>query len=82
MPSRDVSRVGVETVLPLWLPFLLAAIPTAFLLLRDRHRQLNHCRSCGYNLTGNVSGVCPECGTPIPKDDKERERTNDPPTKG
>ena len=23
------------------------------------------CSSCGYNLTGNVSGVCPECGKPI-----------------
>ncbi len=22
-----------------------------------------HCRECGYNLTGNVSGRCPECGT-------------------
>jgi hypothetical protein len=22
------------------------------------------CLSCGYNLTGNISGVCPECGTP------------------
>ena len=21
----------------------------------------DHCR-CGYNMTGNVSGVCPECG--------------------
>jgi hypothetical protein len=21
------------------------------------------CSSCGYELTGNVSGVCPECGT-------------------
>jgi hypothetical protein len=21
-----------------------------------------HCRRCGYNLTGNVSGACPECG--------------------
>ena len=20
-----------------------------------------HCRSCGYNLTGNTSGRCPEC---------------------
>ncbi|HOJ54604.1 MAG TPA: hypothetical protein PK184_09890 [Phycisphaerae bacterium] len=20
------------------------------------------CRGCGYDLTGNVSGVCPECG--------------------
>jgi len=24
-----------------------------------------YCRKCGYNLFGNVSGVCPECGTPI-----------------
>jgi hypothetical protein len=21
-----------------------------------------HCPHCGYDLTGNVSGVCPECG--------------------
>jgi hypothetical protein len=24
------------------------------------------CMMCGYNLTGNQSGVCPECGTTIP----------------
>jgi predicted RNA-binding Zn-ribbon protein involved in translation (DUF1610 family) len=24
------------------------------------------CATCGYNLTGNISGVCPECGNPIP----------------
>ncbi len=23
------------------------------------------CRVCTYNLTGNLSGICPECGTPI-----------------
>jgi hypothetical protein len=23
------------------------------------------CQDCGYDLTGNVSGVCPECGTSI-----------------
>jgi hypothetical protein len=26
---------------------------------------VGHCRNCGYNLTGNVSGVCPECGERI-----------------
>ena len=24
-----------------------------------------HCRQCRYDLTGNVSGRCPECGTPV-----------------
>ena len=23
------------------------------------------CRACGYDLTGNASGICPECGTPL-----------------
>jgi hypothetical protein len=27
-----------------------------------RKRLYGRCRKCGYNLTGNVSGVCPECG--------------------
>jgi uncharacterized RDD family membrane protein YckC len=25
------------------------------------------CGQCGYDLRGNVSGVCPECGTPVPQ---------------
>jgi hypothetical protein len=24
-----------------------------------------HCQTCGYNLTGNTSGRCPECGQPL-----------------
>ena len=24
------------------------------------------CPACGYDLTGNTSGICPECGTPVP----------------
>src|ERR1043166_499316 len=34
---------------------------------RKRARYLPHCcQSCGYDLTGNTSGRCPECGTFIP----------------
>src|SRR5687768_5635973 len=27
-------------------------------------RAPDECPGCGYNLTGNTSGVCPECGSP------------------
>ena len=55
------------------LAILLTALPgliwlLAALRLRRRlamRRRLGHCLSCGYPLTGNASGVCPECGTPL-----------------
>jgi hypothetical protein len=31
---------------------------TSTMVRRDR----NQCLSCGYDLTANASGVCPECG--------------------
>ena len=31
---------------------------------RDR-RERGLCAKCSYDLTGNVSGICPECGMPI-----------------
>lgn len=35
--------------------------------LRRRWRVANHmCAACGYDLTGNLSGTCPECGSPAP----------------
>ncbi len=57
---------NVFILLPLWIPLIVLAIPTAFLFYRDRRRiPPGHCQKCGYNLTGNVSGVCPECGKAI-----------------
>ena len=52
---------------PLWsLLALLAIYPViAFirgLLRRWRRRRKGLCIRCGYNLAGNVSRVCPECG--------------------
>jgi len=35
--------------------------------LKNLHEGPNHptCRSCGYNMTGNTSGRCPECGLQV-----------------
>ena len=61
----DVFRNGVAhgMSLPLWLPLLIVVFPT-FLLWRSDRRRIppGHCERCGYNLTGNTTGRCPECG--------------------
>ena len=54
-----------------WLPATLAALLPAgravrWWLRRRRARERGICAGCGYDLRGNVSGVCPECGSPIP----------------
>ena len=41
------------------------AIPIASYIRNRRRYRLGHCQSCGYDLTGNKSGICPECGTAI-----------------
>ena len=69
LPVLVLSPYPYQLVhMPLWVPFLVVAVPTAFLFWRDRRRVLpGHCQKCGYNLTGNVSGVCPECGEEVMK---------------
>jgi rubrerythrin len=40
-------------------------LPLIWIIRRLRQRpKVGCCTACGYNLTGNTSGVCPECGTP------------------
>jgi hypothetical protein len=64
------KRIGASResrlVVPLWIPFVVVVIPTALLWYFDRRRfPPGHCQDCGYDLRGNVSGRCPECGLPI-----------------
>jgi hypothetical protein len=46
-----IAFAGVRTVL-----YAKRELPAA-------RRKLGLCERCGYDLTGNVSGVCPECGS-------------------
>jgi len=63
---------------PQWALFLLFAIPTAYLWWTGRPSSEGLCRSCRYNLTGNTSGICPECGTPIPEEANKKLSTDPP----
>ena len=61
--SHNITAIAV----PHWLVcVVLLLFPTiAFIrgpLRRWRRRKRGLCIRCGYNLEGNVSGVCPECG--------------------
>ena len=62
-----MSTGSVEFLLfvPFWIPLLAAAIPTYILWRRDRRKPEGCCQQCGYDLTGNESGVCSECGTEV-----------------
>lgn len=59
-----------------WVVFALALPAIAWffdqLMLRPRRQRkewalAGRCRACGYDLTGNTSGICPECGAIVPK---------------
>lgn len=51
-------------VVPMWVPLVLIVVPS-LIAWRSTRRRPGHCRKCQYDLTGNVSGVCPECGAEI-----------------
>ena len=49
--------------IPIWPLLLLLGLPAALLWWSERWpRDEGRCARCGYDLTGNVSGRCPECG--------------------
>lgn len=57
------SGVLPMIILPGWFAILLLGIPTGILFWLDRKRfGVGKCAACGYDLTGNKSGTCPECG--------------------
>jgi len=64
--ERSLGRGYGWALVPIWIPLVLVAAPTALLWYRDRRRiPPGHCPNCGYDLTLNMSGNCPECGKAI-----------------
>jgi hypothetical protein len=74
LPSLRRAWGAGALKVPLWFPVPLALIALWALKREEKRRALKssecRCMKCGYSLVGNVSGVCPECGAPVPADAK------------
>jgi hypothetical protein len=60
---RDGVDYGLVGGAAVWLPSIVVRGRNRL----RRARGAPHCAGCGYDLTGNVSGVCPECGRLTPQ---------------
>ena len=67
--SDWVTGDDVLVFVPYWCVLLVTLpLPASRLFRRcrsARRRKLNSCIGCGYDLRGNISGICPECGRTI-----------------
>ncbi len=71
--SRDLNdlrpwKTRQRLDIPLWFPIVLSIsiCPSLLREWRRKRAQLRGwCLSCSYDLRGNVSGRCPECGTEV-----------------
>lgn len=66
------TEIGMDVIIPLviWDAFFVLPplLILATLIIRGwPTRAPGLCVSCGYDLTGNTSGVCPECGMVVTK---------------
>ena len=71
----NVDKIGVSisgathyrwfVLVPFWLLLVVGGISLWLLRHCDRRIPAGHCQYCGYNLTGNVSGRCSECGVEV-----------------
>jgi len=68
-----VSGMEYRVRVPFWAYVLAFSILPLLWIRKRRRRRVGHeCPVCSYNLTANTSGVCPECGTPVPASTTEK----------
>lgn len=63
------SNIDSAYIFPMWIvTVVFAALPVlreGRVVVRRLRHSTNRCPKCSYDLTGNESGVCPECGSPV-----------------
>ena len=61
-PYCMTNAHGKSASLPLWLPLVLPARAVVLGWSGGHRVPGGRCQICGYDLTGNTTGRCPECG--------------------
>ncbi len=74
-PGRIQKHIVFYAAIPFWaLMLITGAIPVLSIVrcavhnCRRRTTGPKDCPHCGYDLTGNESGICPECGSPVERE--------------
>jgi hypothetical protein len=73
LPDRPVVEPLMWFMIVYWGPPVALGVITLVFCFTAQRRNLfpiGCCQGCGYNLTGNVSGICPECGTQVSEAEK------------
>jgi hypothetical protein len=72
-PKPTKARTFLTGVGTRLLPLFAIVLLTASLFWMDRRRwPTGCCQECGYDLRGNTSGRCPECGCPVKEQQGDR----------
>jgi hypothetical protein len=71
-----VPHSSTASIAMIFLPFIAPVLAVILFVIHwvlmaiwgtevDYDKGSAHCKTCGYDLTGNLSGICPECGIQI-----------------
>ena len=67
--TRYAIDFGVGLTFASWVVAMVVGVPFALARMAKRKStEFPACKSCSHNLTGNETGVCPECGTEVSKE--------------